>query len=123
MNTSKTLSTKQGRSIVQNKGRLIATRVLKYADSCWKQGKEKEAVDIYTMLMPFILPKLQSIDHNALVDVAVNVDQLRAYIDQIANYRLQFIDDTKDAALQLPAGPPSQDVPAATHDTAVTHPA
>ena len=118
MNTVKCVSTKQGRSIIQNKGRLIATRVLKYADACWKQGKEKEAIDIYTMLMPFILPKLQSVDMTMDSQVSIDIAHIKGYYEQIISSRNEF--------MQLGEGPapaettisdnilqPIEDVPAA----------
>jgi len=97
MNTVKCVSTKQGRSIIQNKGRLIATRVLKYADACWKQGKEKEAIDIYTMLMPFILPKLQSVDMTMDSQVSIDIAHVKGYYEQIISSRNEF--------MQLEQGP------------------
>jgi len=76
---------------------MIATRVLKYADRCWKEGKEKEAVDIYQMLLPFILPRLQSVDMTMDSQVSIDIAHVKGYYEQIISSRNEF--------MQLEQGP------------------
>ncbi|MBE3143531.1 MAG: hypothetical protein IMZ61_06370 [Planctomycetes bacterium] len=77
--------------MIRNKGQMIASRVLKYADQCWKSGKLKEAIDIYNELLPFILPKLQSVDMNVDSNLTIDVTALRSQYQAIIESRNEFL--------------------------------
>lgn len=107
------LSTKQGRGIVRNKGQMIVTRVLKAADAYYKEYNRtndlnylSKATDIYAELLPYIMPKLQSVDMTMDSQVTIDVAQIKAYYERIIDSRAEF--------MELPEGPAPVDTPALT---------
>ena len=94
MNTAKPLSTRHGRTIIQHKGQLIATRTLKYADKCWKSGREKDAIEIYAMLLPFILPKLQAVELDSNINLAIDAQSVRKIYEEIIKSRQEQLSTT-----------------------------
>jgi hypothetical protein len=85
MNKAVTFSSKQARGIIRNKGNTVVSRVLKAADAFYKEYQKtskldmlSKATDIYAELLPYIMPKLQSVDMT--LDSTVSIDGYQAAV-------------------------------------------
>jgi hypothetical protein len=92
---------------------MIATRVLKCADEYYKAGIKAGNLDllfrassIYTELLPFILPKLQSMSIDADIQGNIDINTMRTYLEAISISKQDFIEATDTIETEIPALPP-----------------